>query len=192
MAPHSGTLAWQIPCTEEPGGLHSMGREESDTTERIPFHVSLSCIGEGNGNPPQCSCLENPRDGGVWWAAIYGVAQSRTRLKWLSRIILAPWKKSYNKPRECIKKHRYHFTNKGPYSQSYSFSSSHIWMWELDHKESWAPKNWCLQIVVLEKIPESPLGNKEIKPVNPKGNQPWIGIHWKDWCWSGNSNTSAT
>ena len=76
MAPHSSALAWQIPWTEEPGGLQSMG-----STERLHFHFSLSCIGEGNGNPLQCSGLENPRDGGVWWAAISGVAQSRTRLK---------------------------------------------------------------------------------------------------------------
>ena len=60
------------------------GHAESDRTERCHFHFSLSCIGEGNGNPLQCSCLENPRDGGAWWAAVYGVAQSRTRLKWLS------------------------------------------------------------------------------------------------------------
>ena len=65
-------------------GCSQWGREELDTTERLPFHFSLSCIGEGNGNPLQCSCLENPRDGGVWWAAVYGVAQSRTRLKQLS------------------------------------------------------------------------------------------------------------
>ena len=84
MAPDSSTSAWKIPWMEEPGGLQSMGLLESDTTERLPFHSSLSCIGEGNGNPPQCSCLENPRDGGAWWAAIYGVAQSRTRLKRLS------------------------------------------------------------------------------------------------------------
>ena len=84
MAPHSSTLAWRIPWTEEPGGLQSMGREESDTTERLPFHLSLSCFGEGNGNPLPCSCLDNPRDGGAWWAAVYGVAQSRTRLRWLS------------------------------------------------------------------------------------------------------------
>jgi len=69
---------------EEPGGLQSMGSLESDTTERLHFHFSLSCIGEGNGNPLQCSCLENPRDGGAWWAALYGVTQSRTRLKRLS------------------------------------------------------------------------------------------------------------
>ena len=84
MAPHSSTFAWKIPWTEEPGGLQSMGLLESDTTERIHFDFSRSCIGEGNGNPLHCSCLENPRDGGAWWAAIYGVARSRTRLKWLS------------------------------------------------------------------------------------------------------------
>ena len=112
MAPHSSTLAWKIPWTEEPGRLQSMGSRRVDTTEwldfhfyalekemathssvlawRIPgterlhFHFSLSCIGEGNGNPLQCSCLEYPRDGGAWWAAVYGVAQSQTRLKWLS------------------------------------------------------------------------------------------------------------
>ena len=66
-------------------GCSPWGCEESDTTERLHFHFSLSCIREGNGNPLQCSCLENPRDGGAWWAAIYGVAQSRTQLKWLSR-----------------------------------------------------------------------------------------------------------
>ena len=65
-------------------GCNPWGRWESDTAEQLHFHFSLSCIGEGNGNPLQCSCLENPRDGGAWWAAVYGVAQSRTRLKWLS------------------------------------------------------------------------------------------------------------
>ena len=65
-------------------GCSPWGHEESDTTERLPFHFSLSCIGEGNGNPLQCSCLENPRDGGAWWAAVYGVLQSWTWLKWLS------------------------------------------------------------------------------------------------------------
>ena len=84
MTPHCSTLAWKIPWMEEPGGLQSMGSLESDTTEQLHFHFSLSCIGEGNGNPLQCSCLENPRDGGAWWATIYGVAQSRTQLKRLS------------------------------------------------------------------------------------------------------------
>ena len=68
------------------------------------------------------------------------------------------------------------FADKGPYSQSYGFSSSHVWMWELDHKEGCVSKNWCLWIVVLEKTPESPLDYKWIKPVNPKGNQPWLFI----------------
>ena len=86
------------------------------------------------------------------------------------------WKKSYDKPRQCIKKQRYHFANKGLYSQSYGFSSSHVQMWELDHKEDWAPKNWCFWIVVLEKTLESPLDSKEIKLVNPKENQFWIFI----------------
>ena len=84
MAIPSSVLAWRIPGTGEPGGLPSMGRTESDTTEQLHFHFSLSCIGEGNGNPLQCSCLENPRDGGAWWAAVSGVAQSQTRLKRLS------------------------------------------------------------------------------------------------------------
>ena len=84
MGTHSSTLAWKIPWAEEPGGLQSWGRKESDTTERLYFQFSLSCIGERDGNPLQCSCLEDLRDGGAWWAAVYGVAQSRTRLKRLS------------------------------------------------------------------------------------------------------------
>ena len=74
MAPHSSTFAWKIPWMEEPVGCSPWAREESDTTERLHIHFSLSCIGEGNGNPLQCSCLENPRDGGAWWAAVYWVA----------------------------------------------------------------------------------------------------------------------
>ena len=78
MAPHSNTLSWKIPSIEEPGRLQSMGSLGVDTTELLHFHFSLSCIGEGNGNPLPCSCLENPRDGEAWWAAVYGVAQSDT------------------------------------------------------------------------------------------------------------------
>ena len=81
MAPHSSTLAWKIPWTEGLVGCSPWGREESDTAEQLHFHFSLSCIGEGNGNPLQCSCLENPRVGGASWAAVFGVAQSQTRLK---------------------------------------------------------------------------------------------------------------
>ena len=108
----------------------------------LPTKVHLVKAGEGNGTPLQCSCLENPRDSRTWWAAVYGVAKSWTRLKRLS----------------------------SSSSQGYGFSSSHEWMWELDHKESWASKNWCFCTVVLEKILKSPSESKEIKTVYPKGN----------------------
>ena len=90
--------------------------------------------------------------------------------------MLAPRKKSYDTPTQHIKKQRYYFASKGPYSQSYGFSSSHVWMWELDSKKGRVPKNQCLWTVVLEKTLMSPLDNKEIKSVNPKGNQSWIFI----------------
>ena len=90
--------------------------------------------------------------------------------------ILASWKKSYHKPRQHLVKQRYHFADRGPYSQSYGFSCSHVWIQELDHKEGWALKNWCFPTVVLEKTLASPLGCKEIQPVYPQGNQPWIFI----------------
>ena len=79
-------------------------------------------------------------------------------------------------PRQHIKKQRHYFANKGPSSQSYSFSSSQVWMWELSYKKSWASKNWCFRTVVLEKTVESPLDCKEIQLVHPKGNQSWIFI----------------
>ena len=90
--------------------------------------------------------------------------------------MLAPWKESSNKPGQCIKKQRHHFGNKGLSSQSDGFSSSDVWIWEPNHKEGRVPKNWCFQTVVLEKTLKSHLDCKEIKPVNPKGNQPWIFI----------------
>ena len=90
--------------------------------------------------------------------------------------MLTPWKESYDQPRQHIKKQRHYFVNKGLSSQGYGFSSSHIWMGELEHKEGWWLKNWCLWTVVLEKTFESPLDCKEIQPVNPKGNQSWIFI----------------
>ena len=119
--------------------------------------------------------------------------------------MLAPWKKSYDKPRQHIKKQRHHCVENGPSSQSYGFSSSHEWIWKLDHKEGWAPKNCCFQSMMLEKTLEGPLDCKEIQPINPIGNQSWIFIgrtdaeaeppgtlatwyeeltHWKwAWCW---------
>ena len=90
--------------------------------------------------------------------------------------MLTHWKKSYYQPRQHVTKQRHYFANKGPSSQSCGFFCSHIWMWELDYKESWAPKNWCFWTVVLEKSLENPLDCKEIQPVHPKGNQSWIFI----------------
>ena len=90
--------------------------------------------------------------------------------------MLAPWKKSYDQPKQCFKNQRHYFANKSLFSQSYGFFSSHVWMWELDHKEGWVPKNWCFWTMVLEKIFESPLDSKEIKSINPKGHRPWIFI----------------
>ena len=86
--------------------------------------------------------------------------------------MLASWKKSYDQPRQHIKKQRDYFANKGPSSQSYGFSTSHVWMWELDYKKSWAPQKWCFWTVVLEKILERPLDSKEIQTVNPKEISP--------------------
>ena len=82
--------------------------------------------------------------------------------------MLAPWKESYDRPRQSIAKQKHHFADKGPHRESYGFPSSHVWMWELDHKEGRASKNWCFQTVVLKKTLESPLGCREIKPVNPE------------------------
>ena len=85
--------------------------------------------------------------------------------------MLAPWKKSYDQPRQLIKKQRHYFASKGPSTQSFGFSSGHVWMWELDYRESWGPKNWCFWTVLLEKTLEGPLDSKEI---HPKGSQSWI------------------
>ena len=94
---------------------------------------------------------------------------------WNSKM-LTPWKESYDQPRQHIKKQRHYFVNKGPSSQGYGFSSSHLWMWELDYEEGWALKNWCFWTVVLEKTHECPLDCKEIQPVHPKGDQSWVFI----------------
>ena len=227
-------------------GYSSWGHYESDTTEQLHFQFSLSCTGGGNGNPLHYSCLENPRDGGAWWAAVYGVAQSRTWLKrpssrqsegeeelnsllmkakeetekaglklniqkskdhsiWSHHFLenrwgnnekqmgnnrksdrfLFSWAPKITADSDCSRAVKRHLllgrkaitnlenilqsrdiANKGPYSQSYGFSSSHVWMWVLDHKEGLVLKNWCFWSVVLEETLESPLNCKDIKPVN--------------------------
>ena len=105
--------------------------------------------------------------------------------------MLAPWKKSYDQPRKQIKKQRHYFANKGPSSQGYGFSSGHVWMWGLDYKKSWAPKNWSFWTVVLEKTLE------RVPWTAGRSNQSILRksalyIYWKDWCWSWNCNTLAT
>ena len=90
--------------------------------------------------------------------------------------MLTPWKKSYDQSRQHVKRQRHYFANKGMSGQSYRFSSGHVWMWEMDYKESWPPKNWCFWTVVLEKTLESPLDCKEIQLAHPKGNQSWIFV----------------
>ena len=102
--------------------------------------------------------------------------------------MLAPWKKTYDL--DSILKKRHYFANKGLSGQSYGFSSSCVWMWELDCEESWAPKNWCFWTVVLEKTLESPLDCKEIQPVHPKRDQSWVFIGRTDWSWSSNTLTT--
>ena len=90
--------------------------------------------------------------------------------------MLTPWKKSYDQPRQHIKKQRHYFADKAPCSQSYDFPSGHVWMWELDYKESWVLNNWCFWTMVLEKTLESPLDCKEIQPVHSKGDESWMFI----------------
>ena len=111
-------------------------------------------------------------------------------------IKITPWKESYDQPRQHIKKQRCYFAIKGQSGQGNGFSSSHVWVWELDYKESWALKNWCFWTVVLDKTLESPLDCREIQPVHPKGevgcSLEGLGVHWKDWCWSWNSNPLTT
>ena len=109
------------------------------------------------------------------WETISGAPKS---LQMVSEVMKLKdtWKKSYDQPRQHIKKQRHYFATKGPSSLGYGFSSSHVCMWELDYKESWARKNWCFWTVVLKKTLESPMDWKEIQPVHPKGNQSWILI----------------
>ena len=90
--------------------------------------------------------------------------------------MLTPWVESYDQPRQHIKKPRHYFANKGSSSQGYGFSTSHVWMWELDYKEIWAPNNWCVWTVVFQKTVESPLDCKEIQLVHPKGYWSWVFI----------------
>ena len=138
------------------------------------------------------------------WQTLFWGAPKSLQMVTASMKLRDAWKKSHDQPRQHIKKQRQYFASKGLPSQSYGFSSSHVWMWELEYLESWVPKNWCFWTVVLEKTLESPLDCKETQPVHPKRNRSWIFIgrtdteaetqilwppdiknwHWKrPWCW---------
>ena len=116
------------------------------------------------------------------WQTLFSWAPKSLWVVWLlprDSKMLAPWKRNYDKPRQHTRKQSHHFADKGLYSQSYGFFSSHVCVWEVDHKEGWVLKNWCFRTVVPEKTLGSPVDCK-IKPVNPKGNQPWIFIRRTD------------
>ena len=128
---------------------------------RSHYFIGNRCGNNGNSERLYFWGLQNHSK---WWLQ---------RWNWKT---IASCRESYDQPRKHIKKQRHYFANKDLSSQSYDFSSSHIWMWELDYKESWAPKNWCFWTVVLEKTLESPLDHKEIQLVHPKGDQSWVFI----------------
>ena len=110
------------------------------------------------------------------WQTLFSWAPKSLQMVTAAMKLKDIWKENYDQPRQHIKKQRHYFVNKGASSQVYDFSSSHVWMWELDCEESWVLKNWCFWTVVLEKTPESPLDCKEIQPVHPKGDQSWHSL----------------
>ena len=155
---------------------------------------SSQIFGDGNGTPLQYSCLENPMDGGAWQAAVHGVVKSWTRLsdftftfhfhalekEMATHTSILAWKSPGTEESSGLpsmgSQSRTRLKRLSSSSQSFSFSRSHVLMWELDCEESWALRNWCFWTVVLEKTLESPLDCKEIQPVHPKGNQSRIFI----------------
>ena len=175
MAPHSSTLAWKIPWAEEPGRLQSMGslRVGHDWATSLSLFTFMRWRRKWQPTPVFLPG-ESQGWGSLVGCRLWGRTGSDTT-EWLSSI-LAPWKKNYDQTRQHMKKQRHYFAKISPSSQSYGFSSSHVWMWELDYKEGWAPKNWCFWTVVLDKIVESPSDCKEIQPVNPKGYWSWMFI----------------
>ena len=153
MAPHSNTLAWKIPWTEEPGRLQSMG------SWRVGYDwvTSLSCIGEGNGNLLQCSCLENPRDGGDWWAAVFGVTQSQTRLKQVSSS-----SSSLYLERQRPGLRDYEHSGRLEYNSAWTAHSGT--QEETDHRTGWATDPW-----MPTATPVPPSGKDCAAEVGPGG-----------------------
>ena len=150
-----GSRPWDSPGKNTGVGCHFLLQWMKVKSERV---VAQSCL-----------TFRHPMDCSLPGSSVHGIFQARV-LEWGAIAF------SGDKPRERIKKQRHHFAYQVLSSQSYGFSSSHVWMSELDHKEGWVPKNWYFQTVVLEKTLESPLDCKEIQPVHPKGDQSWIFI----------------
>ena len=206
MAPHSSTLAWKVPWTEEPGRLRSMG--SLGVGYDWVTSLSLSFTGERNGNPLQCSCLENPRKGEPGGLPSMG-SQSRTRLKRFSINLFDSWCSKITANGDCnheIKRRlllgrkvmtnldsmfrRRDIANKCPSSQSYGFSGSHVWMWELDHKEGWVPKTDAFKLWAGEDSWES--FGKQWDETSLSWKKSTLNIHWKDQCWNWSYNTLTT
>ena len=171
-----------LPIATAPGGQGSGVRDSTPSFGRLlevrDFRPWVGYMGPAKS---PCTCMAAGKQmGKQWkqWHILFSWAPKSLQMVTTAMKLkeASPWKKSYAQPRQRIKKQRHYFANKGPSSQSFGFSSSHVWMWELDYKESWVPKNWCFWTVVLEKTLESPLDCKEIQPVHPKGNQTWIFI----------------
>ena len=176
MATHSSILAWRILWTEEPGGLQSKGSQRAGhdwnswawglmvvTTRASQWAENISVGKRSLFKSTWENWLLNSTSGESQGTLVCKGSEKSYVCVCASVMsdsvrphgLLAPWKKSYDQPGQHIKKQRHYFTNKGPSSQIYGFSSSHVWMWELDYKESWVPKNWCFWTVVLEKTLES-------------------------------------
>ena len=152
-----------IKVKEEEGKIWLKTQHSKDKDHAIWSHHFLANRQRNNRNSDRLYFL-GLQNHCRWWLQAWNLK------------MLSPWKKSYDQPRQYIKKQRQYFANKGPSSQGYGFSGSHVWMWELDYKESWAPKNLCFWTMVMEKTLESSSDCEKIKPVHPKGNQSWVFI----------------
>ena len=165
------------PHRQQPTRLpHPWDSPDQNTGVGCHFLLQYLKVKSESEVPQLCPTLSDPVDCSPPGSSVHGIFQARV-LEWVAIA------RQYNK------KQRHYFANKGLSSESYCFSSSHVWMWELGHKERWAQKNWFFLTVVLEKTLENSLDCK-IKPVNSKRNQ--LNIHWMNWCWSWSSNTLAT
>ena len=164
--------------------LKSLLMKVKEESEKVGLKLNIQKTKIMASGPITSWQMETVTTVSLWkqWQILFWGAPNHCRW-WLqpwNEKMLAPWKESYDQPGQHVKKQRHYFASKGPSSQGCGFSSGHVWMWELDCKESWVPKNWCFWTAVLEKTLESPLDCKEIHWVHPKGHQPWVFIGGTD------------